>query len=53
MATMTEENVVMVTERAVGQLINDLRGEIGVKLQEIENGVSGLKSIKSDLEEEF
>ena len=43
----------MVAERAVGQQINDLRGELGVKFHEIENGDNGLKSLKSEIENEM
>ena len=50
---MTEAEIVMVAERAVGQQINDLRGELGVKFHEIENGDNGLKSLKSEIENEM
>ena len=46
----------MVAERAVTQGLNDLRGELGVKFHEIENGDSGLKSLLSkitDIQENF
>ena len=49
-------DVVMVAERAVDQKILDLRGELGVKFHEIENGESGIQNIISkvkDLEEYF
>ena len=49
MTSMSEQDVVMVAERAVGQQINDLRGELGVKFHEIENGDNGLKSLKSEI----
>ena len=42
MATMSDQEVVMVAERAVGQAINDLRGEPGVKFFEIQDGEDGL-----------
>ena len=38
------QEIAMLAERAVQQGVNDLRGEIGVKFQEIENGVQDLKS---------
>ena len=37
---MQEADVVMVAERAVNQGMKDLRGEIGVKFQEMQNGVN-------------
>lgn len=63
-AAMTDQKVVMVAERTVGQAINDLRGELGVKFHQIENGEngikglnetceSGIKEIKTSIEEEI
>ena len=40
MAAMTNENVVMVAERALGQLIADLPGELEVKVRDIEELIS-------------
>ena len=53
MTSMSEQDVVMVAERAVGQQINDLRGELGVKFHEIENGDNGLKFLKTEIENEI
>ena len=39
-----EQEIVMVAERAVGQLINDLRGELGVKFKELETLIEFNKS---------
>ena len=43
-----QQEIVMVAERAVQQLIDDLRGELGVKFAEIE---SSINANKSDAEE--
>ena len=43
-AAMTNENVVMVAERAVGQLIDDLRGELGLRFQGVESAINEIKS---------
>ena len=39
-----EQEIVMVAERAVGQLINDLRGELGVKFREIDELINSNRS---------
>ena len=39
-----EQEIVMVAERAVRQLIDDLRGELGVKFQQIEESINANKS---------
>ena len=48
-ATMHDQHIVMVAERAVrdtvNQGINDLRGELGIKFHEIENAAGGIKSM--------
>ena len=43
MATMSQQEVVMVAERAVQQKIDDLRGELGVKFFDIDKGSEILK----------
>ena len=51
-----QQEIVMVAERAVQQLISDLRGELGVKFHEIENGENGLNILSDrlgDLEDEI
>ena len=54
MTTMSQQEVVMVAERAVTQSANDLRGEIGIKFQEIENGVkSEISVIRGELGVKF
>ena len=53
---ISEAEIVMVAERAVTQGLNDLRGELGVKFHEIENGGTGMKFLQSklsDLEDEI
>ena len=39
-----QQEIVMVAERAVQQLIDDLRGELGVKFAEIESSIIANKS---------
>ena len=46
--TMHDQQIVMVAERAVTQLINDLRGELGVKFAELQTLIDGNRS---DMEE--
>ena len=46
----------MVAERAVQQQIDDLRGELGIKFNQLENGEGGLKALGlklGELEEEL
>ena len=54
---MSQADIFMVAERAVQQHINDLRGEVGVRLQTIENVVAGLQNNLSanvdELKEDF
>ena len=54
MTTMSQQEVVMVAERAVNQGMNDLRGELGVKFAEMEKGVNKfiqeINQFKSDSE---
>ena len=51
MATMSDQNVVMVAERAVKKLNDDLRGEMGVMIQILQNSISDLKSESSSKQE--
>ena len=46
--TMHDQHIVMVAERAVTQLIHDLRGELGVKFAELQTLIDGNRS---DMEE--
>ena len=49
-------DVVMVAERAVNQALDNLRGQLGVKFHELENGDQGLKTLQlkiGDLEQSF
>ena len=43
-ASVPSQEIVMVAERAVQQLIDDLRGELGVKFHQIEQLLEGNKS---------
>ena len=46
--TMHDQQIIMVAERAVTQLINDLRGELGVKFLELETSINAIKSESED-----
>ena len=43
-ATMAHGDVVMVAERAVGKLIDDLRGKIGVTPGELQKSINEIKT---------
>ena len=51
---MSEQQVLMVAERAVRQQIDDLRGELGVKFYDIDKGMENLKIvIKGEFDNEI
>ena len=54
--SISQADIYMVAERAVTQLMDGLRGELGVKFHELENGEQGLQVLHSklgELEEEL